>query len=259
MGKGLIGKILKPKQHVYSAGENKIEDKNADENPGYTQWRFDNKKMDDNASNLAEFKKIKADKKSNSLEGSPLGGAYDNPRFVDTESGQTAQNIASKALLEGAVKKFNDPSIKSKRQAKRAKRLDNRAERRDTRFRNKNEVKQSNTLIADIKSNPENIKGRKEMSKSFNESVRKPFYEKTDKLKERALKIQGKSDANKMIADEKAKYAGLTANQVRLARESERKNNNNNNSKVSMFSSMIKKPETTLQRFTRTGKTSQQE
>ena len=62
-----------------------------------------------------------------------------------------------------------------------------------------------------------------------------------------------------MIADEKAKYAGLTANQVRLARESERKNNNNNNSKVSMFSSMIKKPETTLQRFTRTGKTSQQE
>ena len=220
MGKGLIGKILKPKQHVYSAGENKIEDKNADENPGYTQWRFDNKKMHDNASNLAEF--VPGCCNVNSL----------------------------------AVKKFNDPSIKSKRQAKRAKRLDNRAERRDTRFRNKNEVKQSNTLIADIKSNPENIKGRKEMSKSFNESVRKPFYEKTDKLKERALKIQGKSDANKMIADEKAKYAGLTANQVRLARESERKNNNNNNSKVSMFSSMIKKPETMIERFQRTRKLS---
>ena len=245
MGKGLIGKILKPKQHVYSAGENKIEDKNADENPGYTQWRFDNKKMDDNASNLAEFKKIKADKKSNSLEGSPLGGAYDNPRFVDTESGQTAQNIASKALLEGAIKKFNDPSIKSKRQAKRSERKIKRADAREVRQADKfkDGTNRSNNGYGLLGQLPKGVKKSR-------------YEKKTEKLKTDAKSLSLKSDANKMIADEKAKYAGLTANQVRLARESERKNNNNNNSKVSMFSSMIKKPETMIERFQRTRKLS---
>ena len=62
---GLIGKILNQKQHTYSSSE----DKNADENPGYTQWRNDNQKIDDNAKTLAEFKKIQADKRGNALEG----------------------------------------------------------------------------------------------------------------------------------------------------------------------------------------------
>ena len=245
MGKGLIGKILKPKQHVYSAGENKIEDKNADENPGYTQWRFDNKKMDDNASNLAEFKKIKADKKSNSLEGSPLGGAYDNPRFVDTESGQTAQNIASKALLEGAIKKFNDPSIKSKRQAKRSERKIKRADAREVRQADK---------FKDGTNRSDNGYG---LLGQLPKSVKKSRYEKkTAKLRTDAVKLSNKSDANKMIAEEKAKYEGMTKNQIYLQKEREKNNNNNNNSKVNMFSSRIKKPETMIERYQRTGKLS---
>ena len=68
MGLGIIGRVLSKKQHVYSSKKIKDEDKNADENPGYTQWRSDNKKMDDNAKTLAEFKKIQADKKGDALE-----------------------------------------------------------------------------------------------------------------------------------------------------------------------------------------------
>jgi len=144
---------------------------------------------------------------------SPLNGAYENPRFVDTERGQTASNIASKALLDGAIKKFNDPGVKSKRQAKRADRLDDRAKRRDTRFAKNKEVKQSRALVSDIIDNPKNIKGRKQMSKDFDKDVRKPFKEKTDKLKARSLKIKGKSDANKMIAEQMNAVKGLTDNQ----------------------------------------------
>ena len=69
MGLGILDRILSKKQHAYSSGKDKNEDKNADENRGYTQWRNDNKKMDDNAKTLAEFKKIQADKKGNALEG----------------------------------------------------------------------------------------------------------------------------------------------------------------------------------------------
>ena len=65
MGTGIIGRILNQKQHTYSSRE----DENADKNPGYTQWRNDNKKIDDNAETLAEFKKIQADKRGNASEG----------------------------------------------------------------------------------------------------------------------------------------------------------------------------------------------
>ena len=210
---------------------------------------------------------------------SPLNGAYENPRFVDTERGQTASNIASKALLDGAVKKFNDPGAKSKRQAKRADRLDNRIERRDTRFRNKNEVKQSRALVSDILDNPKNIKGRKQMSKDFDKDVRKPFKEKTDKLKARSLKIKGKSDANKMIAQEINATKGLTDNQKAIYLINKRNKADESKNYFKDFGEAVKregdtfkkfsyeefinkltnslggKPESKLDRFKRTGKT----
>ena len=272
MGLGIIGKIMQDneKQHTYSAGE----DKNADENPGYTQWRHDNKKMDDNQQTLNQFKKFKENKKSNALESdsmlnmnSPLHNAYTNPKFVDESGAGKAFNEGAKALLDTAVKHFKDPARKARHQEKRAERIDKRVIKRDSRFAKTEEVKQTRALVADIESNPKNIKGREEIRKSFNESVRKPFYDKSDKLSERSKDLTLKSDANEMIADEIAKYAGMTKNQIynqkERERENENKNKNNNNNNNSMFSNYkvpgLLKSESTLERFMRTGKTSQQQ
>ena len=195
---------------------------------------------------------------------SPLNGAYENPRFVDTERGQTASNIASKALLDGAIKKFNDPGVKSKRQAKRADRLDDRAKRRDTRFAKNKEVKFNAEQHASIsnKETVRDIKGRAAARTAFDKDVRKPFKEKTDKLKARSLKIKGKSDANKMIAEQMNAVKGLTANQraIYLNKKEEETNKNNNESlKVNSLGYNIPsdfKKETTLKRYQRTGKLS---
>tara|TARA_R100001377_G_scaffold58221_1_gene34902 strand:- start:42 stop:809 length:768 start_codon:yes stop_codon:yes gene_type:complete len=224
MGTGIIGKILSKKQHMYSSGE----DKNADANPGYTQWRNDNKKQDDNAATLAEFKKIQADKKGNAKEAdsvlnmnSPLN-SYANPRFVDTEAGQKAEVMASKIMLDGAVKKFNEPGRKADRQKKRSDRKIKRADAR--------EVRQKEKFKSGTNRSDNDSYG---LIGQLPKSVKKSRYEKkTEKLRTDAKSLSLKSDANKMIAAEKNMYAGMTKNQIFKQKELDRKNKAN---KVSQF------------------------
>ena len=158
---------------------------------------------------------------------SPLNGAYENPRFVDTERGQTASNIASKALLDGAIKKFNDPGVKSKRQAKRVKTLENRIKRKEKKYPSYS-AKELEPVQKAVDAMTGNLEYKTLADKVFNNltpkkdmsigPIERPsrVKNKISKLKARSLKLKGKSDANKMIAEQKAKYAGLTANQARL-------------------------------------------
>ncbi len=154
---------------------------------------------------------------------SPLD-SYANPKFVDTESGRKAEVMASQIMLEGAIKKFNDPGIKAKRQKKRSERKIKRADARELRQAEK---------FKDGTNRSDNGYG---LLGQLPKSVKKSRYEKkTAKLKTDAVKLSNKSDANKMIAEEKAKYSGMTQNQIYLQKERENKVNNNNKV-VSMFS-----------------------
>jgi hypothetical protein len=132
--------------------------------------------------------------------------------------------MASQIMLEGAIKKFNDPGIKAKRQKKRSERKIKRADARELRQAEKfkDGTNRSDTGYGLLGQLPK--------------SVKKSRYEKkTAKLKTDAVKLSNKSDANKMIAEEKAKYSGMTQNQIYLQKERENKVNNNNKV-VSMFS-----------------------
>jgi hypothetical protein len=242
---GLVSKVLK-----LSLNKNKSKPKPETLTQRYQDFaRSEFGKGKEVESMLNEASKVKDSTKAynNELEGlkknynefnnppvkmvSPLNGAYENPRFVDTERGQTVSNIASKALLDGAIKKFNDPGVKSKRQAKRADRLDDRAKRRDTRFAKNKEVKFNAEQHASI-SNKEtvgDIKGRAAARTAFDKDVRKPFKEKTNKLKARSLKLKGKSDANKMIAEQMNAVKGLTPNQRAIYLNKKEETNKNNN------------------------------
>ena len=284
MGTGLIGKILSKNQHTYSTSSKPIAPKDPKDDHNY-----DHKPMPGDIAiaeganrgmRIAKEKRLKAagtppvnhqiaHKHSDGSKhgyvdppirmNSPLN-SYANPRFVDTESGQKEEIAASKIMLDGAIKKFNEPSRKAVRQAKRSERKVKRADAREVRQADK---------FKDGTNRSDNGYG---LLGQLPKSVKKSRYEKkTAKLKTDAVKLSNKSDANKMIAEEKAKYEGMTKNQIYLQKEREKNNNNNNNSKVNMFSSMIKeydaksniptkrKPETILERFNRTGKTSQQE
>jgi hypothetical protein len=49
------------------------------------------------------------------------------------------------------------------------------------------------------------------------------------------VKLSNKSDANKMIAEEKAKYSGMTQNQIYLQKEREKNNNKNSSDTFSGY------------------------
>lgn len=155
---------------------------------------------------------------------SPLNGAYENPRFVDTERGQTASNIASKALLDGAIKKFNDPGVKSKRQAKRVKTLENRIKRKEEKYPSYS-AKELEPVQKAVDAMTGNLEYKTLADKVFNNltpkkdmsigPIERPsrVKNKISKLKARSLKLKGKSDANKMIAEQMNAVKGLTDNQ----------------------------------------------
>lgn len=166
---------------------------------------------------------------------SPLD-SYANPKFVDTESGRKAEVMASQIMLEGAIKKFNDPGIKAKRQANRAKRIEKRAtsksERLIKRADKRDERNMGNTGTRDS-NDPSyariNPYAPNEKVKAYNaktDKIRAKAGTKKTELEAKAKVMQSKSDANKMIAEEKAKYSGMTQNQIYLQKEREKKNNN---------------------------------
>jgi hypothetical protein len=252
MGTGIIGKILSKNQHTYSTSKKPIAPKDPKDDHNY-----DHKPMPGDIAiakgaargrELAKQARLKAEGKPtpplkhqiahNHSDGSKHGyvdppskmnsplNSYANPRFVDTESGQKEEVAASKIMLEGAIKKFNEPGRKAKRQAKRSERKIKRADAREVRQADK---------FKDGTNRSDNGYG---LLGQLPKSVKKSRYEKkTAKLRTDAVKLSNKSDANKMIAEEKAKYSGMTQNQIYLQKERESKNNNNNNnSKVSMFS-----------------------
>ena len=169
---------------------------------------------------------------------SPLD-SYANPKFVDTESGRKAEVMASQIMLEGAIKKFNDPGIKAKRQANRAKRIEKRAtsksERLIKRADKRDERNMGNTGTRDS-NDPSyariNPYAPNEKVKAYNaktDKIRAKAGTKKTELEAKAKVMQSKSDANKMIAEEKAKYSGMTQNQIYLQKERERKNKRNYN------------------------------
>jgi len=209
---------------------------------------------------------------------SPLNGAYENPRFVDTERGQTASNIASKALLDGAVKKFNDPGAKSKRQAKRSDRKIKRADAREVRQAEKfKDGTNRSDKSKDGKNKSDNGYG---LLGQLPKSVKKSRYEKkTAKLRTDAVKLSNKSDANKMIAQEINATKGLTDNQKAIYLINKRNKADESKNYFKDFGEAVKregdtfkkfskeefikkltnslggKPESKLDRFKRTGKT----
>tara|TARA_R100000935_G_scaffold7593_1_gene16043 strand:- start:44 stop:601 length:558 start_codon:yes stop_codon:yes gene_type:complete len=152
---------------------------------------------------------------------SPLN-SYANPRFVDTEAGQKAEVMASKIMLDGAVKKFNEPGRKADRQKKRSDRKIKRADAR--------EVRQKEKFKSGTNRSDNDSYG---LIGQLPKSVKKSRYEKkTEKLRTDAKSLSLKSDANKMIAAEKNMYAGMTKNQIFKQKELDRKNKAN---KVSQF------------------------
>ena len=248
MGTGLIGKILSKNQHTYSTSSKPIAPKDPKDDHNY-----DHKPMPGDIAiaeganrgmRIAKEKRLKAagtppvnhqiaHKHSDGSKhgyvdppirmNSPLN-SYANPRFVDTESGQKEEVAASKIMLEGAIKKFNEPGKKAKRQAKRSERKIKRADAREVRQTDK---------FKDGTNRSDNGYG---LLGQLPKSVKKSRYEKkTAKLKTDAVKLSNKSDANKMIAEEKAKYSGMTQNQIYLQKEREKNNNKNSSDTFSGY------------------------
>jgi len=216
---GIFGKIL---SKVYPKPKDPKDDHNYDHKPG--QGDIDIAEGANKANKMLKEKRLKAAGTPPGKMNSPLN-SYANPRFVDTESGQKEEIAASKIMLDGAIKKFNEPSRKAVRQAKRSERKVKRADAREVRQADK---------FKDGTNRSDNGYG---LLGQLPKSVKKSRYEKkTAKLRTDAVKLSNKSDANKMIAEEKAKYEGMTQNQIYLQKERESKNNNNNSGKVSMFS-----------------------
>ena len=272
MGTGIIGKILSKNQHTYSTSKKPIDlkdDHNYDHKPmpgdiAIAEGANRGMRLAKEAKFRAELEKptpplnhqIAHKHDDGSKHGyvdppgkmnSPLN-SYANPRFVDTESGQREEIAASKIMLDGAVKKFNEPGRKATRQKKRSERKIKRADARELRQAEK---------FKDGTNRSDNGYG---LLGQLPKSVKKSRYEKkTAKLRTDAVELSNKSDANKMIAEERAKYSGMTKNQIYLQKEREKNNNNSNNTTTNMFSSIssrLPKSETTLERFKRTGKLS---
>ena len=179
---------------------------------------------------------------------SPLD-SYANPKFVDTESGRKAEVMASQIMLEGAIKKFNDPGIKAKRQANRSKRIEKRAtskserlikraDARDERSDNKSDIRtypSGSTRVLRSGDTYDNF-----MDKTA--KIRAKAGTKKTELEAKAKVMQSKSDANKMIAEEKAKYSGMTQNQIYLQKEREKNNKTRNTNTFSGYRSYKIKP-----------------
>ena len=118
---GIFGKIL---SKVYSKAKDPKDNHNYDHKPG--QGDIDIAEGANRGMRLAKEARLRAAGTPPSKMNSPLN-SYANPRFVDTESGQKEEIAASKIMLEGAIKKFNEPGKKAKRQANRSKRIEKRA------------------------------------------------------------------------------------------------------------------------------------
>ena len=231
---GLIGKIL----------SKLISDPKDDHNYDHKPGESNTAKIANDKQKMFNEKRLKAKTPPVNMN-SPLD-SYENPKFVNKQAGQAASNIASKALLDGAVKKFNDPAEKSKRQKNRADRLTKRAnskkdrlnaraDRRDKRADNKSDVR---TYEGGSNAGTTRVLRSGKTYDKFNKKtakIRAKADNKKIELDKRAGEMQVKSDANKMIAEERAKRGTLTDNQWRLAQENEAKNNENNKV-VNMFS-----------------------
>jgi hypothetical protein len=229
MGLGIIGKIMQDneKQHTYSAGE----DKNADENPGYTQWRNDNKKMDDNQQTLNQFKKFKENEKSNALESdsmlnmnsplhaattTPTRGNYENPAFI---SQGNALNIGAKQLLDTSTQSFIDnlPSDEEKaknkadRLGRRADRMDKRAVKKEKRVNkrvDKRDIRNmgnpgtgDSTDPSYAKINPYAPNDKVKAYNAKSERLRNEAGDKRSNLEARSDKVQMKANASQLVAD----------------------------------------------------------
>ena len=245
---GIFGKIL---SKVYPKPKDPKDDHNYDHKPG--QGDIDIAEGANKANKMLKEKRLKAagtppvnhqiaHKHSDGSKhgyvdppgkmNSPLN-SYANPRFVDTESGQKEEIAASKIMLDGAIKKFNEPSRKAVRQAKRSKRIEKRAtskgerlikraDARDKRSDNKSDIRtypSGSTRVLRSGDTYDNF-----MDKTA--KIRAKAGTKKTELEAKAKVMQSKSDANKMIAEEKAKYSGMTQNQIYLQKEREKKNNN---------------------------------
>jgi len=163
---------------------------------------------------------------------SPLN-SYANPRFVDTESGQKEEVAASKIMLEGAIKKFNEPGRKAKRQANRAKRIEKRATSKSERLIKRADARDKRSdNKSDIRTYPSGSTRVLRSGETYNNfmdktaKIKAKAGAKKTELKAKAKVMQSKSDANKMIAEEKAKYSGMTQNQIYLQKQREKNNNN---------------------------------
>jgi len=225
---GLIGKIL----------SKLISDPKDDHNYDHKPGESNTAKIANDKQKMFKEQRLKASPPPVNMN-SPLD-SYENPKFVDKQAGQAAINIASAQLLDGAIKKFNDPAEKSKRQQNRADRLTKRADAKKDRLnaradrRDKRGARKFDISKQDAKKGADQKPGEVTIDTSF-DGAKTKFDERTAKIRakgdtkktelnKRAGEMQVKSDANKMIADERAKYAGLTANQIRLAKASEAKN-----------------------------------
>ena len=233
---GIFGKIL---SKVYPKAKDPKDDHNYDHKPSEGDRAI--AEGANRGMRLAKEARLRAAGTPPSKMNSPLN-SYANPRFVDTESGQKEEIAASKIMLEGAVKKFNEPGKKAKRQANRSKRIEKRAtskserlikraDARDERSDNKSDIRtyrSGTTRVLRSGDTYDNFMGKTAKIKA------KAGTKKTE-LESKAKVMQSKSDANKMIAEEKAKYSGMTQNQIYLQKERENKVNNSNKV-VSMFS-----------------------
>ena len=230
---GLIGKIL----------SKLISDPKDDHNYDHKPGESNTAKIANDKQKMFKEQRLKASPPPVNMN-SPLD-SYENPKFVDKQAGQAAINIASAQLLDGAIKKFNDPAEKSKRQQNRADRLTKRANSKRDRL-NARADRRDKRNMGNAKTGDSNDPSYARINPYAPNDKVKAYNAKTDKIRakagtkkieldKRAGEMQVKSDANKMIAEERAKRGTLTDNQWRLAQENEAKNNENNKA-VNMFS-----------------------
>ena len=193
---GLMGKFLTKLNPEDQA------DIEAENNPGSTQARYD-----------AMKDKVRTHDKDGNInpptqmgtplyqkQNQPTKGNYENPAFI---SRGNAFNEGAKTLLETSLNHFTNrdkekaASNKADRQAKRSDRIDKRVIKRDSRFAKTKEVKHTRSQLEGSKTMEQRADERAE----FHQEVRKPFYDKSDKLKQRSKEITLKSNASQLVAD----------------------------------------------------------
>ena len=227
MGLGIIDKIMetKNKQHVYSASNSAGEDKNADQNSGYTQWRYDNKKIDDNAATLNEFKREKENEKTegdsmlnmnsplHAAANTPTRGNYENPAFITQGN---SLNVAAKSLLDTSVQSFVDDTEaraqnKADRLGRRSDRMDKRAIKKEARINKRVDKRDArnmgNTGTGDSndpsydRKNPFAGNDKVKAYNAKSDRLRTEASTKRSNLETRSNKVQLKADASQLVAD----------------------------------------------------------